>query len=254
MNNGRQAIAAMTGLAEGINKGVENFLTIQKVKQELDQRKKTFEIDTRIKGLELKKLEQELDPSVFREKQEQFKLETKAKKANLELTQRTIEAKESEIKRQTQKQSAELNLMDRMARGEEINLAPGIKFKGDILEISGPKQEQTESFKTKDVVDLAKDLAKSEMSVADRQLREPTSEEISGKLEDATRMMQKAAQSRLGSAGGRKDTSESDKNGGAGGAVGKRVKVEINNQIMTLPEENLAKAKEAYPNLKVLDA
>lgn len=245
-----KALSLLVGLAEGVNQGISNYMSVRSARQEIEMRKKDFDTDQKIKKLQIQKLENQLDPAVIKQEKEKLRLETKAQKAQLELTKKNIEEKTRNIQSKLEKQTRELALLDRIARGEEIELAPGVRIKGDIVDLYGPKpgSQIKSDVKTKDVLQLATELAKSEMSISERSMREPTQSEIESKMGDAVSLIKKASSA----AHPQQESSESDAESGGGnlGSAsskgGGKTRMEINGQLFDVPAENVNKVLETY--------
>ncbi len=76
----------MSGVAEGLDNAVDTLTNIGKDKKKLENEQKEFDVDMKIKGLQLQKLEGQMDPELYKIQNELLKKETKAKTAYLDYT------------------------------------------------------------------------------------------------------------------------------------------------------------------------
>ncbi len=76
----------MEGIAIGLDNAVDTLTNIGTKKQELDREKKSFDMDMKIKTLQLQKLEGGMDPELYKMQNDLLKSESKAKKAYIDYT------------------------------------------------------------------------------------------------------------------------------------------------------------------------
>jgi len=117
-------LSIFAGAMEGLAGAEKNKLILKDARQRLDQDQETFGINKKIKELEIKKAEFDLDPETIKAEREKLKAETSAKNALYALSLMKIESAEKEENRKAEMHTKEMSLADKILSGG-LNLGPG---------------------------------------------------------------------------------------------------------------------------------
>jgi len=104
-------LAMGMGAAQGFEKASSNLFNIMVAKEKLKRDKDQWELDNKIKGLQLKKAEHALSPDQLAMESEKLKAETAAAKSKYNLDLITIESKEREEREKSTQAQAVMGLM-----------------------------------------------------------------------------------------------------------------------------------------------
>jgi len=89
-----ETLGIMEGVATGLNDAMDTLNNISSEKTQLEREKKEFDVNMKIKNLELQKLEGQMDPELYKMQNEQLKAESKAKKSNIDYTMSLLNRQE----------------------------------------------------------------------------------------------------------------------------------------------------------------
>ena len=124
------------GIAQGLERGVENFYNIRKALSEEEDRKRKSDVDFKIKKLQPSKAEEEMSPEALSLARENLKTESAAAKAVYNLNVLKIKEKKEEVKTDIMSRQMFLKRFNEMQSGK--NLAPGEKLTYGGMTLSGP--------------------------------------------------------------------------------------------------------------------
>lgn len=94
-----KTLGILEGVAKGFEGATDTLLQISVKKQQLDRESETFDINMDIKKLQLKKLENQMDPELLELQNKEMKDEIKAKNAYRDFTMTVLNNQESALKK-----------------------------------------------------------------------------------------------------------------------------------------------------------
>jgi len=146
------------GIAEGLDKATTNLMNISSARTKLNRENKEFELDTKIKKLEIQKAEDYLDPDQIKLRNERVKVETAAKKSAYNLNVLKIDTAEREEKEAARGYEEALSRLDTVAGGgnlrpgEEINLGGAYSYKEPTKKGITPTQQRKEDISVDEII------------------------------------------------------------------------------------------------------
>jgi len=130
------------GLVEGLDKAVTNYINIQQASKELETQDEKDKLDLKIRGLQLKKAEHDLDPDVLAAEQEKLKAATQAQKVQNQLNSIKIKGEERKIRKDIEATKNIMLFRNKFMRGEETELPAGVSYSSSgAFSVSGRAPE-----------------------------------------------------------------------------------------------------------------
>lgn len=125
-----QTTEILAGIGRGISQGIQNYMTVQAKRQEMNDAKKRADIDYKIKKLQLEEAQQNMDPDIWKFKKEELELDKKQKEANIKL----IEARTSALLKDAEnKVKNGLKMADRFSIATKFARAAAGKYANEPL-------------------------------------------------------------------------------------------------------------------------
>ncbi len=123
-----EQLAKARGVVQGLDALVTNFQNIRQAKKELETKDQKDKMELKIRGMQLKQLEADLDPETLSLEQEKLKADVSAQKVQNQLNAVKIREVETKIRKDIETQKTMEMFRERFSRGEETEIPPGMSI------------------------------------------------------------------------------------------------------------------------------